>query len=84
MSIQSFNLVFPGQANDVTPRIGHLYDPNNTLSAITTAGYLNPYINALNIAVYASDVIVACGSNGTQWYKPVISSTGVITLTVLP
>lgn len=83
MSVYSFTINFPGQNNGVTPRIGHLYAPNNTLSEITAAGYLDNYIKSQNFSVLATDVICAVGSNGTQWYKPVFTGTSC-QLTVLP
>lgn len=84
MSIQTFTINFPGQNNTVVPRIGHLYDPLNTLATISTAGYLDAYILAQGFSVLATDVICAVGSNGTQWYKPVFNAAGSCTLTVLP
>ena len=83
-SINSLQIVFPGQTT-CTPRIGHLYAPNNTLSQITTAGFLNPYIQQAAVSLLPTDVILACGSNGTQWYKCVFAAgTNVLTLTALP
>ena len=84
MSVYSFTINFPGQNNGVTPRIGHLYSKTDSLATITTAGYLNPYITAQGFSVLPTDVIIACGTNGTQWYKPVFSVSGVCTLTALP
>jgi hypothetical protein len=83
MSIKRFAINFPGQSNEVTPRIGHLYAPNDTLSTISSAGYLDTYIQSQNFSVLPTDVIIAVGSNGAQWYQPVFSA-GVCTLTVLP
>lgn len=82
MSINQFTINFPGQ-NNITPRIGHLYAPNNTLSQIAAAGYLNNYIQSQNFSVLPTDVILAVGSDGTQWYKPVFTGTSC-QLTVLP
>lgn len=84
MSIQTFTINFPGQNNNVVPRIGHLYDPASTLAQIVTAGYLNPYMLAQGFSILATDFIAAVGSDGHQWYKPVIGASGVVTLTVLP
>ena len=83
MSVQNFNIVFPGQANGVTPRIGHLYAPNDTLAVIAGAGYLDSYILSQGFSVLSTDAIIARGSDGTQWYKPVFTGTSV-RLTVLP
>jgi hypothetical protein len=81
MSIASFQINFPGQ--QVNPRIGHLLS-SDTLATVTSAGYLNPYILAQNFSILPTDVILVAASNGTQWYKPVFSASGVCTLTVLP
>lgn len=82
MSVNQFTINFPGQ-NNIVPRIGHLYAPNNTLSQIAAAGYLDSYIQSQGFSVLATDVIAAVGSNGTQWYKPVFTA-GSCQLTVLP
>jgi hypothetical protein len=84
MSIQTFTINFPGQNNTVVPRIGHLYDPASTLAQIATAGYLNPYIKSQGFSILPTDFIAAVGSDGHQWYKPVIGINGVVTLTVFP
>ena len=83
MSIHSFTINFPGQNNGVVPRIGHLYAPNDTLSTISSAGYLNNYIQSQGFSILPTDLIAAVGSNGTQWYKPVFTGTSC-QLTVLP
>jgi len=83
MSINTFTINFPGQNNNVVPRIGHLYAPNDTLSTIAAAGYLDNYIQSQNFSVLPTDIIGAVGSNGTQWYKPVFTGTSC-QLTVLP
>lgn len=82
MSVNQFTINFPGQ-NNIIPRIGHLYAPNNTLSQIAAAGYLDSYIKSQGFSVLATDVIVAVGSNGTQWYRPTFSA-GSCTLVTLP
>jgi hypothetical protein len=84
MSIYSFTINFPGQNNGVVPRIGHLYAPDNTLSQIAAAGFLDNYIQSQGFSVLATDFIAAVGSNGHQWYKPVFSASGSCQLTVLP
>ena len=83
MSVNSFTINFPGQNNGVTPRFGHLYAPNNTLSEIAAAGFLDNYIQSQGFSVLATDIIGAVGSNGSQWYKPVFTN-GSCQLTVLP
>lgn len=83
MTIQTFTINFPGQNNNVVPRIGHLYAPNNTLSQITAAGFLDGYIQSQGFSVLPTDVICAVGSDGIQWYKAVFTN-GSCQLTVLP
>lgn len=82
MTVQQFTINFPGQ-NNIVPRIGHLYAPNNTLTEIAAAGYLDSYVQSQGFSVLATDVILAVGSDGTQWYKPVITN-GSINLNPLP
>lgn len=84
MSVTNFKINFAGQNNDVVPRIGRLHAPTNTLSQISTAGFLDNYIKSQNFSVLATDFIAAVGSDGHQWYKPVFSASGSCTLTVLP
>ena len=84
MSIQTFTINFPGQNNTVVPRIGHLYDPASTLAQIATAGYLNPYMQSQGFSILPTDCILAVGSNGHQWYKPVFGVNNIVTLTVFP
>lgn len=82
MSVEQFTINFPGQ-NNIIPRIGHLYAPNNSLAQIAAAGFLNDYIKSQGFSVLATDVILAVGSDGTQWYKPVFTGESC-QLTVLP
>lgn len=82
MSVNQFTINFPGQ-NNIVPRIGHLYAPNDTLAVIAAAGYLDSYVQSQGFSVLATDVILAVGSDGTQWYKPVITN-GSINLNTLP
>lgn len=84
MSVNSFTINFPGQASNVVPRIGHLYAPGDTLATISAAGYLDNYILSQGFSVLATDTIMAVGSDGHQWYKPVFSASGSCQLTVLP
>ncbi|HXK00739.1 MAG TPA: hypothetical protein VNF93_02495 [Buchnera sp. (in: enterobacteria)] len=80
MSIKEFQINFTGQL--VNPRIGHLLT-DDTLSTVTTAGYLNPYIKSQGFSVLPTDFIFVAASDGMQIYKPVFSGEEV-TLTVLP
>ena len=82
MSVSQFTINFPGQ-NNIVPRFGHLYAPNDTLAVIAAAGYLDAYIKSQGFSVLPTDIIGAVGSNGTQWYKPVFTN-GSCQLTVLP
>ncbi len=83
MSINTFTINFPGQNNNVVPRIGHLYAPNDALATIAGAGYLNNYIQSQGFSILPTDFIAAVGSDGHQWYKPVFTGTSC-QLTVLP
>lgn len=74
MSVNTFTINFPGQNNNVVPRIGHLYAPNNTLAQIAAAGYLDYYIKSQNFSILPTDFIMAVGSDGHQIYKPVITN----------
>lgn len=80
--VQQFTINFPGQ-NNIIPRIGHLYAPNNTLADISAAGYLDSYLQQQAISLLSTDVVLAVGSDGTQWYKPVFTGTSC-QLTALP
>jgi hypothetical protein len=82
MGIKQFTINFPGQ-NNITPRIGHLYAPDNTLTEIAAAGFLDQYVQSQGFSVLETDVILAVGSDGTQWYKPVITN-GSVNLNTLP
>lgn len=80
MAIKTFQINFPGQ--QINPRIGHLLT-DDTLSEVTTAGYLNPYMKSQGFSVLPTDFIFVAASNGMQIYKPVFSGE-TVTLTVLP
>ena len=79
----TLKLHFASDNNNVIPRIGRLYAPNNTLSQVATAGFLDGYLKANGNDLLATDFVAAVASNGQQWYKPVFSN-GSCTLTVLP
>jgi len=83
MSVVNFKIIFPGQNNDVVPRIGHLHAPLDTLAVISSAGYLDNYIQSQGFSLLASDFIAAVGLDGHQWYKPVFTN-GSCQLTVMP
>lgn len=83
MSVKQFTINFPGQ-NNIIPRIGHLYAPDNSLAQIAAAGFLDNYIRSQGFSVLSTDAVLAVGSDGTQWYKPVFSASGSCQLTVLP
>ena len=76
-------LNFAGEGNGVVPRIGRLYCPNNTLSEVAAAGFLDNYLDTQVMDLLATDFIAAVASNGHQWYKPVFTA-GSCQLTVLP
>jgi len=76
-------LNFAGENNDVVPRMGRLYCPNNTLSQVAAAGFLDNYLKTQGANLLATDFVAAVASNGHQWYKPVFTA-GSCQLTVLP
>jgi hypothetical protein len=82
MSIVSLRTNSPGQ-NYQAPRLCELQS-SDALATVVAAGYLNPYIKMQSIALYSTDVVQVAASDGNQFYKPVFSASGQITLTVLP
>lgn len=82
MTVSQFTINYAGQ-NNITPRLGHLYAPNNTLAEITAAGYLDIYIKSQGFNVLSTDIIQVAASDGNQFYKPVFTN-GSCQLTVLP
>lgn len=74
---------FAGQANAIVPRDVRLYCPNNTLSEMATAGFIDNYLSAKTVTLLPTDFVLAVGSNGHQIYKPVFTN-GSCQLTVLP
>ncbi len=86
MAIQAavtLKLHFSSDNNNVIPRIGRLYAPNNTLAQVAAAGFLDAYLAANGNDLLATDFVAAVASDGHQWYKPVFTN-GSCTLTVLP
>jgi len=86
MSIQSqINLVlnFAGEANNIVPRLGRLYCPQNTLAQISAAGFLDKFLLSQSISLLATDFVFAVASDGHQVYRPVLTA-GSFQLTVLP
>lgn len=79
----TLSLNFAGENNGIVPRLGRLYCPNNTLSEVAAAGFLDNYLNTQGATLLATDFIFAVASNGHQTYKPVFTS-GSCQLTVLP
>lgn len=82
-AVATLLLNFAGENNGVIPRMGRLYCPNNTLAEVAGAGFLDSYMQANSIALYATDFVAAVASDGHQWYKPVFTA-GSCQLTVLP
>ena len=76
-------LNFAGEANGVIPRMGRLYCPNNTLSQVSAAGFLDNYLKTQTISLLATDFVMTVASDGHQIYKPVFTN-GSCQLTVLP
>ncbi len=82
-SVITLVLNFAGEGNGVIPRLGRLYCPDNTLSEVAAAGFLDNYLQTQNISLLATDFVFAVASNGHQVYKPVFTA-GSCQLTVLP
>lgn len=85
MSVQkeiTLTINFAGESG-VVPRLTRLYCPNNTLSEIAAAGFLDNYLNTQGHNLLATDFVMTVGSNGHQIYKPVFTN-GSCQLTVLP
>jgi len=76
-------LNFAGENNEVIPRMGRLYAPNNTLSQVSVAGFLDNYLKTSNNSLLSTDFVMCVASNGHQIYKPVFTH-GSCQLTVLP
>lgn len=76
-------LNFAGQANQVVPRDGRLYCPNNTLADVSGAGFLDNYLKTQGANLLPTDFVFAVASDGHQIYKPVFTN-GSCQLTVLP
>jgi len=86
MSIQSqINLIlnFAGEANNIVPRIGRLYCPQNTLAEVSAAGYLDNFLKTQSMSLLDTDFVMTVASDGHQIYKPVFTA-GSCQLTVLP
>ena len=82
MSVLNFKISFAGENEEIVPRLGRLYS-SDTLATVSSAGYLNNYIQSSGFSILPTDVIFAVCSNGTQIYKPVFTA-GSCQLTVLP
>ena len=76
-------LNFAGENNNVIPRMGRLYCPNNTLAQVATAGFLDNYLATQSISLLPTDFVFAVASDGHQIYKPVFTN-GSCDLNVLP
>jgi hypothetical protein len=76
-------LNFAGENNEVIPRMGRLYAPNNTLAQVAAAGFLDVFLKTSGTSLLATDFVAAVASDGHQWYKPVFTN-GSCQLTVLP
>lgn len=88
MSAVPINLVvsvnLPGQPEDGSQVRFVRIKCGNTLAEVVGAGFLNPWVASQGLALYESDFVFVSASDGNQIYKPTFSSSGVITLAVLP
>ena len=76
MTISQIQLEFAGQTN-VNPRLGRIVC-DDTLSTITTAGYLNA--NAGGYIFYPTDMLSIAYSGGEGWFVLSFGANNVITL----
>ncbi len=76
-------LNFAGEGNGVVPRLGRLYCPENTLSEVAAAGFLDNYLRTRAMDLLETDFVFAVASNGHQNYRPSFAD-GVCTLNTLP
>jgi hypothetical protein len=83
MTVLSYRMELAGENEGNLPRVGRMLT-NDLLATIATAGYLDQYIQSQAYDIKSSDVLLAVGTNGTQWYKPVFAASGSCTLTILP
>lgn len=74
---------FAGENNDVTPRLCRLYCPDNTLAQIAVAGFLDNYLQSSVQQLLPTDFVAVVGSDGSNWYKPVVTN-GSVNLNTLP
>ena len=81
MAIVSFRMDFPGQVG-IYPRVGKLQSTDD-LATVAGAGYLDAVANAQSISVTSSDIVAVTASDGNEFYRPTVSSTGVITLNLI-
>lgn len=76
-------LNFAGENNEVIPRMGRLYAPNNTLAQVVAAGFLDNFLKTTSNNLLATDFVMCVASDGHQIYKPVFTA-GSCQLTILP
>lgn len=88
MAAVPINLVFevnlPGQPEDGSQVRFVRLKCGNTLAQVVGAGFLNGVVASQGLALYTSDFVFVSASDGNQIYKPTFSTSGVITLAVLP
>lgn len=75
MPIISFSIEFAGESSAV-PRLGRLHS-DDVLATVTSAGYMDKYLQTNDIALFRTDMIAVTAFNGTQWYQPVFTATSV-------
>lgn len=63
-----------GEGNGMVPRLCRLHCPNNTLSQIAAAGFLDNFLLTESISLLATDFVAAVASDGNKWYRPVFTA----------
>ncbi len=78
--ITDFQMGFVQQ--NIQPRLGRLV-ATNTLAEVAVAGFVNPYIENTNADLQASDFIAVVASDGSGWFYPTRSASGIWTLNAM-
>lgn len=74
-----FNVDLPGQSQDGSQVRFVRIKCGNTLSQVTSAGFLDKLVESQGLSIYPSDFVFVAASDGNQVYAPTISA-GSITL----
>ena len=75
-SQESITLVvnFPGQANNVVPRLCRLQCTTATLAEVKAAGFLDNYLQANSVALLPTDFVLTVATDDYGMLKPVFTN----------